>query len=325
VDEFSQRWLSDYARPAPSTQTSYRYALARFRKDFGGPARSSARRRSGGPRPSPTSSTAPSARCSPTPGATVSSPRIRSPSFGSRCPRAGGGSRCSRKTASSLWPTRRSRSMARTSGRRCDRLSWSRALWGFAPASAAAWNGRICARAISRFAARAKGNMGPPKNGEPRLCVVPPPARDALAVVPRFVDQPAVFLTPRLKRFSKGAIHRYFGVVRAAYGRAELDFYELRHACATLLLERGLAGGRRDPARPHRRRHPGQQALRPPIRGACAGQDRGGVCSRTGRKLVAGVEKPPSSRRFACSKLTLSADAPAVHLAAVATRNGVGG
>jgi integrase len=176
-----------------------------------------------------------------------------------------------------------------------------------------------------RRALGAKGNMGPPKNGEPRLCVVPPPARDALAVVPRFVDQPAVFLTPRLKRFSKGAIHRYFGVVRAAYGRAELDFYELRHACATLLLERGLAGGRRDPARPHRRRHPGQQALRPPIRGACAGQDRGGVCSRTGRKLVAGVEKPPSSRRFACSKLTLSADAPAVHLAAVATRNGVGG
>jgi integrase len=46
-----------------------------------------------------------------------------------------------------------------------------------------------------RRALGAKGNMGPPKNGEPRLCVVPPPARDALAVVPRFVDQPAVFLT----------------------------------------------------------------------------------------------------------------------------------
>ena len=52
---------------------------------------------------------------------------------------------------------------------------------------------------------------------------------------------PDFFLTPRGCRFTKGAIHRYFGVVRAAYGRADLDFYELCHACAALLLDRGLS------------------------------------------------------------------------------------
>jgi integrase len=49
-----------------------------------------------------------------------------------------------------------------------------------------------------------------------------------------------VFLTPRARRFNKGSFHRYFVAVRAAFGRPELTPYELRHACATLLLERGL-------------------------------------------------------------------------------------
>jgi Phage integrase family len=92
-----------------------------------------------------------------------------------------------------------------------------------------------------RRALDAKGNIRAPKNGEPRIVVLPPAARDALASLERQLDEPAVFLTPRGRRFAKGAIHRYFGVVRAAYGRPKLDFYELRHACATLLLERGLS------------------------------------------------------------------------------------
>jgi integrase len=73
------------------------------------------------------------------------------------------------------------------------------------------------------------------------MVVLPPPARDARAVLERQLDEPAVFLTPRGKRFAKGATHRYFSIVRAAFGRPKLDFYELRHACATLLLERGLS------------------------------------------------------------------------------------
>src|SRR5207248_10108658 len=78
------------------------------------------------------------------------------------------------------------------------------------------------------------------KNGEPRICVLAPWARDALAALDRHADEPAVFLTPRSRRFGKGAVHRYFVPVRAAFGRSKLQFYVLRHACATLMLVRGL-------------------------------------------------------------------------------------
>jgi integrase len=61
-----------------------------------------------------------------------------------------------------------------------------------------------------------------------------------LASLDRHTGEAAVFLTPRGRRFGKGAIHRYFAPVRAAFGQ-HIDFYELRHACATLLLERGLS------------------------------------------------------------------------------------
>jgi integrase len=71
--------------------------------------------------------------------------------------------------------------------------------------------------------------------------VLPPPAARALAELERFEDEPAVYLTPRGRRFGKGAIHRYFEPVRAAFGRPKLQFHELRHACATLLHERGLS------------------------------------------------------------------------------------
>jgi integrase len=80
-----------------------------------------------------------------------------------------------------------------------------------------------------------------PKSGEPRICVLPPQAAEGLARLERFSDEPAVFPTPRGRRFGKGAIHRYFAPVRAAFGRPRLQFHELRHACATLLLERGLS------------------------------------------------------------------------------------
>jgi hypothetical protein len=35
VNTFSDRWLTDYARAAPSTRSSYRNALKQFRKEFG--------------------------------------------------------------------------------------------------------------------------------------------------------------------------------------------------------------------------------------------------------------------------------------------------
>ena len=74
-----------------------------------------------------------------------------------------------------------------------------------------------------------------------RICVLPPPARDALAALDRHEGEPAVFVTPRGRRFKKGAWHRYFVPVRSWFGRSDLTPYALRHACATLLLERGLS------------------------------------------------------------------------------------
>jgi hypothetical protein len=40
---------------------------------------------------------------------------------------------------------------------------------------------------------------------------------------------------------SKGTLLYYWRPVRAAFGRPEMDFYELRHFCATHLLERGVS------------------------------------------------------------------------------------
>jgi integrase len=71
--------------------------------------------------------------------------------------------------------------------------------------------------------------------------ILPPPARNALLdVVPR-VDVPWLFTTPRGRQFSKSSLYYYWNPVRAAFGRPGMDFYELRHFCATHLLELGVS------------------------------------------------------------------------------------
>jgi integrase len=75
---------------------------------------------------------------------------------------------------------------------------------------------------------------GPKTEAGRRPCVLPPPAREALAALERHAGTQAVFV-------NKGSVHRYFDKVRCAYGRPDVTPYWLRHACATLLLERGLS------------------------------------------------------------------------------------
>jgi integrase len=85
------------------------------------------------------------------------------------------------------------------------------------------------------------GGVKAPKNGRTRTVTLPPPARDALlSVVPR-VDVPLLFLTRRGRQFKKSSLLYYWNPVRAAFGRPGMDFYELRHFCATHLLELGVA------------------------------------------------------------------------------------
>ncbi len=55
------------------------------------------------------------------------------------------------------------------------------------------------------------------------------------------VDVPWLFTTPRSRRFSKGSHLYYWRPVRTAFGHPSMDFYELRHFCATHLLELGVS------------------------------------------------------------------------------------
>lgn len=85
------------------------------------------------------------------------------------------------------------------------------------------------------------GTIKAPKNGRERIVVLPPPARQALVDVPARLDVPWQFVTPRGRRFSKSSLYYYWSPVRAAFGRPGMDFYELRHFCATHLLELGVS------------------------------------------------------------------------------------
>jgi integrase len=71
--------------------------------------------------------------------------------------------------------------------------------------------------------------------------ILPPPAKDALVDAATRINQPWLFVTPTGRQFSKGTLLYYWRPVRAAFGRPDMDFYELRHFCATHLLELGVS------------------------------------------------------------------------------------
>ena len=70
--------------------------------------------------------------------------------------------------------------------------------------------------------------------------ILPPSARQALGDLPAWMDVPWLFTTPTGKRFAKGTHLYYWRPVRTLFGRPTMDFYELRHFCATHLLELGV-------------------------------------------------------------------------------------
>lgn len=98
-------------------------------------------------------------------------------------------------------------------------------------------------QAVISRALDGQGGEKAPKNGLALPIVLPPRALEALGMITRRYDSTYVFHSPRGKRLSKGSLNYLWRPVAAAWraqGGRDVDFYELRHACATLLLERGL-------------------------------------------------------------------------------------
>jgi integrase len=85
------------------------------------------------------------------------------------------------------------------------------------------------------------GQLKLPKNNRERVVTLPPPAREALQDVPPRLDVPWLFVTKYGRQFKKSSLLYYWNPVRAVFGRPGMDFYELRHFCATHLLELGVA------------------------------------------------------------------------------------
>ena len=84
------------------------------------------------------------------------------------------------------------------------------------------------------------GEVTLPKNGRARTVVLPPPAADALRTLPRRLDSPLVFVTSRGTGWKKTTHFHRWNLIRLAAGLRGMDYYELRHFCATHLLELGL-------------------------------------------------------------------------------------
>jgi integrase len=85
------------------------------------------------------------------------------------------------------------------------------------------------------------GRLKLPKNNRERVVILPPPAREALQDVPPRLDVPWLFVTKYGRQFKKSSLLYYWNPVRAVFGRPGMDFYELRHFCATHLLGLGVS------------------------------------------------------------------------------------
>jgi integrase len=99
-----------------------------------------------------------------------------------------------------------------------------------------------------RRARKDDGSYGRPKNGQERTISYPEPAR-VLDQVPRRDGSPFVFHTPRGVPLKKGNLYYNWNKVRDSSGTSverissgipPIRFHDLRHFCATQLLELGL-------------------------------------------------------------------------------------
>lgn len=92
-----------------------------------------------------------------------------------------------------------------------------------------------------RYSVDGAGAEKAPKNGKPRIVTVPPDAGAALDRLPTSIDG-YLLHTVHGRRFSKGTLHYFWRPIAAAWrehGGAPITPYHLRHAAATIFLERG--------------------------------------------------------------------------------------
>jgi integrase len=79
------------------------------------------------------------------------------------------------------------------------------------------------------------GRTTEPKHGSAGSIFVPTPALEAVQAIPRH-DDDLIFHTKTGKRFSATTLREAWVPVRAAFGRPDLDLYELRHYAASYML-----------------------------------------------------------------------------------------
>jgi integrase len=92
---------------------------------------------------------------------------------------------------------------------------------------------------ISRAVQSRTNTIGPPKNGQPRVIVLPDMAAEAIENTPRNHER-LVFTSPTGRRLYQSSWHGLWNPVRCSFGRPSMHYYELRHFTATHLLELGL-------------------------------------------------------------------------------------
>lgn len=107
-------------------------------------------------------------------------------------------------------------------------------LYGVEHADLAVRSGELT---IRRAADSLTRTMSTPKNGKARVVVLSTAAAEAALRARHFDGTTRVFSTPRGKQWWTGSWNYYWRSIAIAAGRPGMQFYELRHFCATRLLE----------------------------------------------------------------------------------------
>lgn len=94
---------------------------------------------------------------------------------------------------------------------------------------------------VKRAADSKTRTIGPTKTGRPRTIVLPDAAREAVERMPTFHGQDRLFVAPRGGQLWAPNFSVLWRPVRVLFDRPTMALYELRHFCATRLLELGLS------------------------------------------------------------------------------------